>query len=172
MYAVWIGLFRTRLAFMCRGTTRCFRFLCCMNTLLGLCFSVTCLLSFYYLFFWSYFKNCLTGAIVVLLHLSAPTPHFLRVLRACNVFPSASSAEKNLLMASVQGSVVCLMKTRYFLYHAASSVSLPFCLSELRGGHGCISCSVWVHGTSGELWARGISAGFQVSWLVMLVNDF
>lgn len=66
-------------------------------------------------------------------------------------------------MASVQGSVVRWMKTRYFLHNAASSVSLPFCLSELRGGHGCISCSVWVDGLCGELRARGISADFQVS---------
>lgn len=75
-------------------------------------------------------------------------------------------------MASVQGSDVCWMKTRYFLYHTASSVSLPFCLSELCGGHGCISFSVWVDGPCGELWARGISADFQVSRPVMLVNDF
>lgn len=71
-------------------------------------------------------------------------------------------------MASVQGSLVCW----YFLYNAASSLSLPFHLSELRGGHGCISCSVWVDGLCCELRARGISADFQVSQPLILVNEW
>lgn len=55
------------------------------------------------------------------------------------------------------------MKARYFLHNATSSVSLPFCLSELCGGHGCISCSVWVDRTCGKLRAQGVAADIQVS---------
>lgn len=55
------------------------------------------------------------------------------------------------------------MKAGYFLHNAGSSVSLPFCLSELCGGHGCVSCSVWVDRTCGKLRAPGVAADIQVS---------
>lgn len=59
--------------------------------------------------------------------------------------------------------LIVRMKARYFLHNVASSVSLPFCLSELCGGLGCISCSVWVDRTCGKLRAQGVAADIQVS---------
>lgn len=42
-------------------------------------------------------------------------------------------------------------------------LSLPFCYSQLSGGHGCISCSLWVVRPGGELWEQQVSgADIQV----------
>lgn len=82
----------------------------------------------------------------------------LSFLYSCLTF---TAAEKE--AATEKEPVAHQMKCRDFLWWALPSVSLPFCLSELCGGHGCVSSSVRVNRISGKLWERRVAADIQVS---------
>lgn len=61
-----------------------------------------------------------------------------------------------------QWLVLSHLKVWYFLCCSASLLLLSFCLSELSGRLGCISCTVWLDAGGSKLWERHIT-DIQVS---------